>query len=90
MMHAAQLQTSERLQRVHELLADGGEHSTLEISRRADVCAVNSCVAELREAGAEITCRQENKDGRRIFLYQMTRPVPLGIQAASPLSGGRA
>ena len=85
-MHAARLHSSERLQRVHELLADGGEHSTLEIGMRARVCAVNSCVAELRESGAEITCRMAvGEDGRRIFLYQMMRPAPLGIQAALPL-----
>ena len=55
-MHAAELANSERLQRVYALLADGEEHSTLDIVKCACVCAVNSCVAELRQAGAEIAC----------------------------------
>ena len=48
MMHAARLADSPRLQRVLEVLSDGREHSTLEISQQARVCAVNSCIAELR------------------------------------------
>ena len=78
-MHHARLETSERLARVHEVLLDGEEHSTLDIARRAGVCAVNSCVAELRECGAEIGCRMivSPDDGRRrIFVYRMTRPAP--------------
>lgn len=60
-------------------LLDGEEHSTRDIARRAGVCAVNSCVAELRECGAEIGCRMilSPDDGRRrIFVYRMTRPAP--------------
>ncbi len=58
-MHAARLERSARLQRVDSLLADGAEHSTLEIIRRAQVCAVNAAVAELRANGRRIRCRQE-------------------------------
>ena len=77
-MHAARLDRSPRLRRVHALLADGVERSTLEIMRGANVCAVNSCVAELRANGAEIVCRQEvDRDtGLRLFLYRMPKPVP--------------
>ena len=73
-MHAARLDRSSRLQRVHELLRDGAEHSTREISREVDVYAVNSIVAELRHAGAEVECRQvRSPSGGRIWLYRMTR-----------------
>ena len=75
-MHAARLERSARLQRVHELLSDRAEHSTREIARTADVCAVNSIVAELRDGGAEIECRPaKSPSGGRIFLYRMLRPA---------------
>ncbi len=63
-MKAARLDTSPRLQRVYECLLDGGWHSTRDIVRRADVCAVNSCVAELRDprSGFEIETRRKNKN----------------------------
>ena len=79
-MHAARLRRSGRLRRVHELLSDGLEHSTLEIVLEARVCAVNSIVAELRANGCAIECRQERgSQGGRIWLYRMTssRPFPL-------------
>lgn len=57
-MHAADLAHSPRLQRVADLLTDGQEHSTMEIIHAAQVCAVNSIVAELRANGLEIVCRR--------------------------------
>lgn len=75
-MRAARFDRSARLQRVHALLADGAEHSTLEIAIRAEVCAVNSCVAELRAQGAEIHCRQiRSERGERLWLYRMVSPL---------------
>lgn len=74
-MHAARLASSARLQRVHALLVDGAEHSTLDIVREAEVCAVNAAVAELRAQGAVIDCRQtQSPGGSRIFLYRMVEP----------------
>ncbi len=74
-MHAARLHHSGRLQRVHALLRDGRERSTFDIIRRARVCAVNSCIAELRANGARITCRQiVSVRGERIFVYRMEHP----------------
>ena len=76
-MHAARLAHSDRLIRVHELMADGVERTTLEIIAGARVCAVNSCIAELRANGAEIACRQDvAPDGRRVWRYRMVRPAP--------------
>ena len=72
-MHAARLDASPRLQAVLAVLADGEEHSTLDIIHQAGVCAVNSCIAELRANGARIACRRATAPGGgRIFLYQLT------------------
>lgn len=71
-MHAASL-TSDRLQRILRVLADGKAHTTRDIARKAHVCAINSCVAELRQHGAEIRCERKlvGRDWR--FFYTMTK-----------------
>jgi hypothetical protein len=66
-MKAANLDTSERLKRVKKLLKDRREYSTLEIIRRAKVCAVNSIISELRANGLSINCQRK---GDRWF-YRM-------------------
>lgn len=71
-MKAAKL-TSPRLQRVLTLLKDRRPHTTREIVRKARVCAVNSCIAELRENGAEIICTRERTKDRLICRYTMTK-----------------
>ena len=55
-MNAARIENSQRLRRVAALLADGGEHSTMDIITRARVCAVNSICSELRMNGYNIRC----------------------------------
>ena len=76
-MNSARIATSPRLQRVHALLADGEPRSTMEIVARARVCAVNSIVAELRDQGARIECRQvTGRGGERIWMYRMLAPAP--------------
>lgn len=60
-MNAADLASSDRLQRVARVLAGGEWHSTREIVHAADVCAVNSAVAELRENGLHIETRCVSK-----------------------------
>jgi hypothetical protein len=57
-MNAASIERSERLRRVLEVLSDGAEHSTYEIVQAAQVCAVNSIVAELRVNGCRIRCQR--------------------------------
>lgn len=69
-MKAAKLDTSPRLQRVARLLDDGRWYSTLDIMLGAGVCAVNSCVAELRANGLAIACRRV---GRERFEYRLER-----------------
>ncbi len=68
-MNAAQLAKSDRLRRVKTFLSDYQPHSTLEIVNKANVCAVNSIVAELRANGVPITCQRR---GDRWF-YEMGR-----------------
>ena len=61
---AALLENSKRLQRVAKFLGDGKPHSTREIIRACDVCAVSTIVDELREPknGFDIVCKQINRD----------------------------
>lgn len=74
-MKAASL-SSERLQRVLAVLADGRPHTTRAIVRKARVMAVSACISELRQHGAEITCvRRSAKSPRgegRIWLFDYT------------------
>ncbi|CAB4161781.1 Helix-turn-helix domain containing protein [uncultured Caudovirales phage] len=57
-MNAASIESSERLNRVLDLLSQGGEFSTLDIIKNANVCAVNSIISELRQNGFEINCQR--------------------------------
>lgn len=58
-MNAASLAKSERLQRVKDFLSDRRPHSTLEIVKKAKVCAVSSIVSELRANGCRIECQRK-------------------------------
>lgn len=57
-MNAASIEKSARLGRVLDLLSQGGEFTTLDIIKQAEVCAVNSIVAELRCNGYGINCQR--------------------------------
>jgi hypothetical protein len=57
-MHAANIESSKRLQRVDTLLSDLRPRSTLEIVQQAQVCAVNSIISELRRNGRQINCHR--------------------------------
>lgn len=76
-MHAAPL-SSPRLQRVLAVLSDGRPHTTRDIVRKGRVMAVNACISELRQHGAEITCVKRAaplKGEGRVwrFYYTMTK-----------------
>lgn len=66
-MHAANLEKSDRLRRVHEVLMDGNSHSTRDLIREAKACAINSIVAELRTNGIDISCHRVGN----IWWYRM-------------------
>jgi hypothetical protein len=57
-MNAALLEKSPRLQRVLALLQRGGRFTTRDIIEQAQVCAVNSSIAELRSNGYQIRCER--------------------------------
>jgi len=57
-MHFATLEKSQRLQRVLDVLRDGKTHTTRDLIRKAQVCAVNSIVAEIRANGIQVDCRR--------------------------------
>lgn len=72
-IHAAKLENSQRLQRVLSVLWEGGWISTWDISRRGSVCAVNSCIAELRALGYTIysRCIKESFGAPARYEYQL-------------------
>jgi hypothetical protein len=55
-MHHARLTKSDRLKRVLKLLKTGKTMTTLQIIKRARVCAVSAIVSELRANGFTILC----------------------------------
>jgi hypothetical protein len=72
-IHYAKVENSDRLRRVLGVLSDGRSHSTMELITEAQVCAVNSCIAELRMNGFRIDCKQI---GRERFEYTLvSQPV---------------
>ena len=77
-MHAARLDRSPRLQRVHACLSDGAEHTTWEIATAGRTVCPATCISELRAQGARIECRRLVGGGRAeaVYVYRMTRPVP--------------
>ena len=76
MMHAARLDSSPRLRRVLEALLERGELTTRDLVVEAEVCAVNSCISELRANGFDIDCRQSvaHAGGPRVWLYSLADP----------------
>jgi len=57
MRHAAQIETSERLQKVLDVLLDRQWHGTLDIMLKTSLCAVGSAISELRANGIDVECR---------------------------------
>lgn len=58
-MNAAKFENSQRLQRVARVLKNGKPHTTMEIIIKAQVCAVNSIISELRANGWVIHCKRQ-------------------------------
>ena len=70
-MNAASLSRSPRLKRVLAVLKRGGWWSTRELLGEAEVCAVNSCVAELRANGIQIECVRRGVREQSLFFYRL-------------------
>lgn len=60
-IHAASVEKSDRLRRVADVLGRGGWLSTRDLIEQAHVCAVNSCIAELRAQGFKIETKREDR-----------------------------
>lgn len=69
-MNAANAENSDRLKRVLSALRSWGQLSTRELIRVAEVCAVNSCVSELRANGYEISCKRLGDN----YYYRLETP----------------
>ena len=67
-IHYAKLSGSARLRRVLHVLLTHDRCSTMEISRLARVCAVNTAIAELRANGINIDCKCA---ARGLFYYSI-------------------
>lgn len=67
MIHAAKPENSDRLKRVLDVLKKG-RATTREILFLANVCAVNTCISELRANGFNIECKQIRKG---VFTYEL-------------------
>jgi hypothetical protein len=69
-IHAAKLGNSPRLQRVLAVLLDGQPHTTRDLIREAEVCAVNSIADELRANGIGIDCTAAPGE-RGVYEYRL-------------------
>ena len=78
-MHAGNLSTSQRLQRVFRALEKAKEPlSTLDLSEQTGVLAVSTTISELRARGLRIACwRVETRDKkgryRPLWVYTLLR-----------------
>ena len=80
-MNAANPKKSQRLKRVLSVLNDGCEHSTRDLIHAAEVCAVNSIIAELRCNGHDIECRRVED----IWYYRLIGQPPTAQSDEPPL-----
>jgi hypothetical protein len=67
-IHYAKLENSPRLQRLHALLMNGTEYTTLEIMQHAKICAVSAAITEMRRNGFDIECKMIT---RGVYSYKM-------------------
>ncbi len=57
MRHAANINTSDRLQKVLSVLSDYAWHGTFDIMSKTQLCAVGSAVSEIRANGVAVESR---------------------------------
>lgn len=82
-MHAADIDSSKRLQHVLGVLSDYAWHGTREIRDAADVCAVNSIIAELRANDFRIETRCVGKGRYEYRLAPRREPQQLALPVAA-------
>jgi hypothetical protein len=71
MIKYANIARSERLQRLAMYLSDYDWHSTRDIIRGANICAVNSAVSELRRNGYTVDTRWATTADARVCYYRI-------------------
>jgi hypothetical protein len=72
-MHFANIQHSDRLQKLMSVLSDGYEHVTHEIQQRTGSMAPATDVSEARKNGVMINCRYicRSEGGRKVYGYRI-------------------
>ena len=82
-IHAANLKTSTRLQKVLDFLKLRGDEgaTTREIIQATGMCAINSIITELRRNGLLIDVRGPalSREGERIYRYILRTAPPAGL-----------
>ena len=75
MIHYAKIENSPRLRRTLEALEAAGivGLTTREVIAKANVCAVNTVMAELKRNDIKITCTPQGKgrDGSNVYRYAL-------------------
>ena len=72
-MKAANYKKSPRLQKLLQVMRDGEERSTYQLMMATGSVAVSTNISELRAQGAQIACRVERRNGKRVWLYTLQR-----------------
>lgn len=71
------LKNAPRLRRVYRLLAQGGEYSTLEITKETGTVAAGSACADLRKKGIGVECNTRKLlNGKIIHVYSLAPTEP--------------
>ena len=63
-------------ERLYEILADGGWHSTREMYERTKIYRIGSRIFDLKKQGKRIEARPTMIDGVRWEEYRLVRPEP--------------
>lgn len=73
-MHNARLDKSPRLQRTLKALRNAkGEISSFDLTLQVRTPSIGTAISELRANGAKINCRQEAKNGKRVYYYSLIK-----------------
>lgn len=74
-MHAGRVSSSERLTLILTELRKSGSRgaTTRELIRSTGMCAINSCISEIRANGYEVrcTCDGRNEHGSMVYRYTL-------------------
>ena len=71
--HSGTLERSVRLNKMLCMLQDHADHTTFELSFKANDMAVHSTIADLRKNGKNISCKYSHmtEDRRKVYNYRL-------------------